>query len=67
MTIRTYTDAELDKLPINQRNVLTAHCSNNLRYVDIAASMNIPVGTVRSRINRARAKIERMRQEAPAS
>ena len=62
MTIRDFTDAELEKLHINQRNALTAHVCNNVPYADIATAFNIPIGTVRSRINRARAKIERMRQ-----
>src|SRR5437879_5791776 len=60
-TIKTFTDAELATLSISFRNALTAHVCNNRRYVDIAADQGIPVGTVRSRINRARAKIAKLR------
>lgn len=36
-------------------------------YTDIAAQLNIPLGTVKSRINRAREQIVKLRAAAPAA
>lgn len=41
-------------LPQELREVLTLRCVDGLEYVAIAVELAIPVGTVRSRLNRAR-------------
>jgi DNA-directed RNA polymerase specialized sigma24 family protein len=58
----TITAAELERLPINQRNALTAHIYGR-SYDDVAKELSIPLGTVKSRINRARRNIVAMRVE----
>lgn len=63
-TIKTFTEAELSTLSITWRNILTAHHGNGQSYLDIAKDNNIPIGTVKSRINRARAKIAKLRERA---
>jgi RNA polymerase sigma-70 factor, ECF subfamily len=58
---RTVNDA-MDQLPEELRNAITLREIEGLGYGDIAAIMNCPIGTVRSRIFRAREAIaERLR------
>lgn len=52
----------LEKLSADHRAILEAEGS----YEDKAASLNIPLGTVRSRLNRARAKLIALRETEPA-
>lgn len=65
-TTSEFTDAELGALSIIVRNILTAATCNGHSYQDVAAQFQIPVGTVKSRINRAREKIAAMRAAARA-
>jgi DNA-directed RNA polymerase specialized sigma24 family protein len=52
-------DKELfDLLPPRQRELIEAEGS----YLDLARRFNLPIGTVRSRLHRARAALERLRQ-----
>lgn len=41
-------------LPESQRNVLMMVCVHNMSYEDVAHKLGVPVGTVRSRLSRAR-------------
>jgi RNA polymerase sigma-70 factor, ECF subfamily len=59
--IETVTQA-LDDLPEELRIVITLRVINGLRYEAIARITNSPIGTVRSRIFRARERLaERLR------
>jgi RNA polymerase sigma factor (sigma-70 family) len=49
---------ELDGLPTIDRDTLLLYAVGGLRYAEIAAVLGVPVGTVRSRINRARARLD---------
>lgn len=51
----------LDRLSAEQRNVLLTSGS----YKDRAEKLNIPVGTVRSRLHRARSALEELRNGQP--
>ncbi len=42
----------------------TVHPPESVSYERAAADLNIPIGTVKSRVNRARAAVLRMRQNA---
>lgn len=64
-TTSEFTDAELGTLDIKVRNILTAATCNGNSYQAVAEQFGIPVGTVKSRINRARAKIAAARAEQP--
>ena len=47
----------LEELPAGERNVLLLHAWEGLTYQELAAALDIPVGTVRSRLNRTRRRL----------
>ena len=49
-------------LPTGERDTLLLHVWEDLRYEEIAAALDIPVGTVRSRLNRARARLRELQR-----
>lgn len=51
--------AALRQLSVEQREPLLLVCVEQLSYAEVAAVMNIPVGTVMSRVCRARAALRR--------
>ncbi len=57
---------QIGRLPAEQREVLLLAAVEELRYEEIATVLNIPIGTVMSRLSRARDKLRRMATE-PAS
>ena len=57
---------QLGRLPTEQREVLLLAAVEELRYEEIAAALAIPIGTVMSRLSRARDKLRRMVAEPPA-
>src|SRR5262249_38977465 len=44
-------------LPAGERDALLLHVWEGLSYEDVAVALEVPVGTVRSRINRARRRL----------
>ena len=50
----------LDQLPVNQREVLTLFFLKELSLEEIAGLLEIPVGTVKSRLHHARRAIRRL-------
>ena len=67
-------DQALNSLPTAQRAVLVMCDYDELRYDEIAAILNVPIGTVRSRIHRAREELRKKllpllseRDQPPAS
>jgi len=56
---------ELGRLPPEQREVLVLAAVEEMRYEEIAAVLSIPVGTVMSRLSRARDKLRRAVAESP--
>ncbi len=54
------------RLPVDQREVLLLAAVEELRYEEIAVVLAIPVGTVMSRLSRARAKLRNAFADAPA-
>ena len=58
--------AHIARLPTDHREVLMLAAVEELRYGEIADILGVPIGTVMSRLNRAREKLKRM-VSAPAS
>jgi RNA polymerase sigma-70 factor (ECF subfamily) len=56
---------QVDRLPTDQREVLLLAAVEELRYEEIASVLVIPIGTVMSRLSRAREKLRRMAAEPP--
>jgi RNA polymerase sigma-70 factor, ECF subfamily len=52
--------AQLGRLPVEQREVLILAAVEELRYDEIARLLSVPVGTVMSRLGRARERLRRM-------
>lgn len=59
------TDAELAKLKAPHRQVLAEVAKPGMTYEKAAANLGWSLGTVRSRISRARDAIDKMRQPQP--
>ncbi|MFY9657291.1 MAG: sigma-70 family RNA polymerase sigma factor [Methylocystis sp.] len=49
--------AAIGRLPDDQREVLMMTAVNELTYEEASALLNLPMGTVKSRLNRARARL----------
>ena len=49
--------AALSELPDGERDALLLHAWEGLSYDEIALALSIPIGTVRSRLNRARVRL----------
>jgi RNA polymerase sigma-70 factor (ECF subfamily) len=56
--------AQIGRLPDEQREVLLLAAVEELRYQDIATVLGVPIGTVMSRLSRAREKLRRMTGDA---
>ena len=67
MITDSYTAEEYASLPIEMALMLRAHVRDGKSYQDLVVDMATPLGTVKSRINRARGKIKRMRESAKQS
>jgi RNA polymerase sigma factor (sigma-70 family) len=52
--------AALAELPAGDRDVLVLVAWEELTYEEVATALDIPVGTVRSRLNRARARLREL-------
>ncbi len=51
---------QLGRLPAEQREVLILAAVEEMKYEEIAEVLDIPVGTVMSRLSRAREKLRRI-------
>ncbi|MEO2197538.1 MAG: sigma factor-like helix-turn-helix DNA-binding protein [bacterium] len=54
--------AHVGCLPPHQRHVFELRVRDDMRYADIAARLNLHLGTVHSRLARARARIRDLRE-----
>ena len=58
---------QIGRLPVEQREVLMLAAVEELRYEEIGVVLGVPIGTVMSRLSRAREKLRRMTAEKPSS
>ena len=58
---------QIGRLPVEQREVLILAAVEELRYEEIARVQCVPIGTVMSRLNRAREKLRRMTGMSPVA
>nr|MBR4279741.1 sigma-70 family RNA polymerase sigma factor [Clostridia bacterium] len=59
--------AAIDALPAEMRTVIVLYALQGLGYEEIAAAMQTSVGTVKSRLNRARKRIAKLLQDGNKS
>ena len=59
-------DRCLQRLPAEQRAVLLLVTLEDLAYADVARMLDIPLGTVMSRLSRARGRMRELMEPAPA-
>jgi RNA polymerase sigma factor (sigma-70 family) len=52
--------AAVNALPVVERDTLILHVWEGLGYQEIAAALDVPIGTVRSRLNRARGRLREL-------
>ena len=57
---------QMGRLPVEQREVLILAAVEELRYEEIARLLGVPLGTVMSRLSRAREKLRRLVGAPPA-
>ncbi len=62
-SLRRDLDRALGKLPPDQRMVFVLRVKEELSYNEIAGQLGIPVGTVMSRLNRARNRLKELLKE----
>jgi len=53
----------IKRLPEYQRSMIVMYHAENMTYEDIAAALDLPVGTVKSRLNRARISLRELLQK----
>ena len=59
--------AAVGKLPAGQREVVTLVDLEEFSYAEVAAILDVPIGTVMSRLSRARASLREALREQPAT
>jgi RNA polymerase sigma-70 factor (ECF subfamily) len=60
-------DRSISRLPAEQRSVLLLVTLEDMSYDEVARTLGIPIGTVMSRLSRAREKLRGMMLGVPAS
>jgi RNA polymerase sigma-70 factor (ECF subfamily) len=62
-TLKRDLDRALARLPPDQRTIFMLRVNEELSYNEIGEMLNIPIGTVMSRLNRAREKLKGLMKE----
>ncbi len=60
-------EAALQRLPAEQREILLLVVLEDMRYEDIATALCIPIGTVMSRLSRARERLRKLMEGGKAA
>lgn len=59
--------AHFDQLPTRDRDVISLIAIEGMKYTEAASQLNTPVGTIRSRLSRARNRLKEMTKTHEAS
>lgn len=59
-------DGAVEALPADQKSVFVLRFHEGLSYEEISRTLDLPLGTVMSRLNRARQKLKSLLADAPA-
>jgi RNA polymerase sigma-70 factor (ECF subfamily) len=59
-------DWAVESLPADQKSVFVLRLHESLSYEEIARTLDLPLGTVMSRLNRARQKLKELLADSPA-
>jgi RNA polymerase sigma-70 factor (ECF subfamily) len=60
LELRERLEKAIARLPANQRLLVAAHYLDGVRYEDLAEALNLPIGTVKTHLYRAKQQLRRM-------
>ena len=60
LELRERLEKAIARLPPNQRLLVAAHYLEGIRYEDLAEALNMPMGTVKTHLYRAKQQLRRM-------
>jgi RNA polymerase sigma-70 factor, ECF subfamily len=60
LELRERLEKAIARLPANQRLLVAAHYLEGIRYEDLAEALDIPMGTVKTHLYRAKQQLRRM-------
>jgi RNA polymerase sigma-70 factor (ECF subfamily) len=60
LEVRDRLEKAIARLPSNYRFLIAAHYLEGVRYEDLAEAMNMPLGTVKTQLHRAKRQLRRL-------
>ena len=60
LELRQRLEKAIARLPANQRLLVAAHYLQGVQYEDLAEALNLPIGTVKTHLYRAKQQLRRM-------
>src|SRR5262245_56331224 len=60
LELRDRLEKAIARLPANYRLLIAAHYLNGVRYEDLAEAMELPLGTVKTQLHRAKRQLRRL-------
>ena len=60
LALRDRVDKAMRRLPMNYRVLVNGHYIKGMRYEDLAEALNLPLGTVKTHLHRAKRQLRRL-------
>jgi len=60
VALRDRVDKALRRLPLNYQVLINGHYMNGMRYEDLAEALDLPLGTVKTHLHRAKRALRRL-------
>jgi RNA polymerase sigma-70 factor (ECF subfamily) len=60
LTLKDRLDKAIQRLPIQYQVLVNGHYMKGMRYEDLAGALNIPMGTVKTHLHRAKRQLRRL-------